>query len=89
MLFAILETTRTLPLLIAADWTESPVITEMVAPFLLLGTLISIVTAALKKDRPLPMLGEFAKLLFVLILGFTLFCVSLWLLGDPNAPYRG
>ncbi len=80
-----LTATQTIPL---ASFFQQPMLTDWVGPFLLLVLLISVVAGALKQDRPRAIVAEIGKLFLVLTLGFLFFCVSLYLLGNPHAPFQ-
>ncbi len=66
-----------------------PLLGETIIPFLMLGLVIAMVMAGLKDktDRPLPIVREAARFLVMLAVGFALFCVCLFVLGDPHLPF--
>lgn len=68
---------------------ENPLMREWVVPLVVLGIAIAIVTAALKKDDVPGILRESVKVFVLLGVGFVLFCVALYVLGDPHAPFGG
>ncbi|MGE0432536.1 MAG: hypothetical protein AB7K09_20490 [Planctomycetota bacterium] len=61
-----------------------PFLGEFVLPFLIMGLGISLVTAGMRKDEPVQILLEALRVFVVLVIGFAVFAVALFLLGDPH-----
>lgn len=71
-------------ILAAPSLVDQPIMSDTVGPFLLLVLFIALVAAALKRDDAVAIAREFVKLYVAFAIGFAVFCLALFLLGNPN-----